>query len=259
MKQNNIMLFFLIALPVCLVLRFLQLCFTIESNTGFFINETKNFGPILLLMILLCTSSVAVFSWLTFVRPNNPPKTTMFMSISSFALSLSVFVELVFNNAVAAISWQSALLKLLSFAVIAYFIVFALSKFIEIQIPEIASSVTVLYTIIRMICDFTSISKLALISDNILLIFSYCAVLTFFLNYTKLACHTDNDKSFKVILSSGLASVVLCFTSSIPNLLVNLILKNGYHHSSLLTCVTFLFLGIFIFSYIFSYFSKDNI
>lgn len=259
MKQNKIMLFFFIALPVSLVMRFLQLCFTVESNTGFFINETKNFGPILLLMILLTALSVAVFSWLTFIRPNNPPKTTVFMSVSALALSLSIFAELVFSNTVVAIAWQAALLKLLSLAVIAYFVLLALNRFIKIELPEIASSVTVLYVIIRMICDFTSISKLALISDNILLIFTYCALLTFFLNFTKLTCHADNDKSFKAILSSGLASVVLCFTSSIPNLLVNLILKKGYHHSSLLTCVTLLLLGVFILSYILSYFSKDNI
>ncbi len=259
MKQNKIMLFFFIALPVSLVLRFLQLCFTIESNTGFYINETKNFGPILLLMILMSAFSVALFSWLTFIRPNNPPKTTKFMSVSAIGLSCAIFAELIFNNSPVAIPWQSALLKLLSLAVTAYFILFALTPFIKIKIPEIASSVTVLYIIIRMICDFTSISKLALISDNILLIFSYCAVLTFFLNFTKLYCDADNDKSFKVILSSGLASVVLCFTSSIPNLLINILSKNGYHHSSLFTCVTLLLFGVFILSYILSYFSKDNI
>ena len=259
MKQNKIMLFFFMVLPVSLVLRFLQLCFTIEANTGFYINETKNFGPILLILILLCALSVGFFAWLTFIRPNNPPKTTVFMSVSALVLSLSIFAESVLNNTVVVIGWQAVLLKLLSLAVIAYFVLFALSRFIKIKLPEIASSLTVLYIIIRMICDFTSISKLSLISDNIFLIFSYCALLTFFLTYTKLTCRADNDKTFKVILSSGLASVVLCFTSSIPNLLINLILKNGYYHSSLLTCVTFFLFGVFILSYVLSYFSNHNI
>ncbi len=259
MKQNKIMLFFFIALPVSLVLRFLQLCFTIETNTGFFINETKNFGPILLLLILITALGVAIFSWLTFIRPNNPPKTTVFMSVSSLALSLSIFAELVFKNTIVSIPWQLSLLKLLSIAVIAYFILYGLEPFIKFKLPKIASSITVLYIIIRIICDFTTISKLALISDNILLIFTYCAILTFFLNFTKLYCNADNDKSFKMILSSGLASVVLCFTSSIPNLLINILAKGAYNHSSIFTCITLLLLGIFILSYILSYFSKDNI
>ncbi len=259
MKQKKIMLFFFMALPISLILRLLQLCFTIETNTGFYINETKNFGPIILLVILLCTLSVAIFSWQTYIRPNNPPKTTKIMSISSFALSLSVFAELIFNNSPISIQWQSTLLKLLSLATVAYFILYGLTPYIKVKIPEIASSITVLYIIIRMICDFTTISKLALISDNILLIFSYCSVLTFFLNFTKLYCNTVNDKTFKVILSSGLVSVILCFTNSIPNLLINIFSKTDYHHSSLFSCVTFLLLGIFILSYILSYFSKNNI
>lgn len=259
MRLNKIMLLFFLALPVSMGLRFLQLYFTIDAKTGFYFNEAKNFGPMLLVIILLSALAVALFSYLTFVRPKNPPKINPYMSVSAVFLSVGILTEVVFQKNITAIAWQSAALKLLSLAMSAYLILLALSPIFKIEIPKILSSVTVLYMIIRIIFDFTSISKLALISDNIILIVTYCAVLLFFLNYTKLYNDAGTDKMFKNLLSSGLASVVLCFTNSVPNILINIISDESYLHTSMFTNIMVLFLGVFILSFLLSYFSKKNI
>lgn len=259
MRLNKIMLLFFLALPVSMGLRFLQLYFTIDAKTGFYFNEAKNFGPMLLVIILLSAFAVALFSYLTFVRPKNPPKINPYISVSAVFLSVGILTEVVFQRNITAIAWQSAALKLLSLAMAAYLILLALSPIFKFEIPKILSSVTVLYMIIRIIFDFTSISKLALISDNIILIVTYCAVLIFFLNYTKLYNDADTDKMFKNLLSSGLASVVLCFTNSVPNILINIISDESYLHTSMFTNITVLFLGVFILSFLLSYFSKKNI
>ncbi len=259
MKLNKIMILFSLVLPFSLVLRFLQLYFTIEETTGFYLNETKNFGPVLLIVILLSVLAVTFFAYLTFTRPEKPPKSNICISVSALLLGISLFAELIFKKNVTIVSWQSVLLNILSVLMIAYLVSLFLKPLFNLKIPKIFSAITVLYMIIRMICSFTAISKLALISDNILLIFSYCAVLLFFLNYTKLYNGAETDTIFKKILSSGLASAVLCFTYSIPNFLINIISNQVYYHSSIFTNITVLFLGIYILSFSLSYFSKKNI
>ncbi len=259
MKLNKIMLMFFVALPVSVGLRFLQLYFTIDGDTGFYINETKNYGPILLLLILFCALSVAAFSSLVFVKPEHPPKINISLSVSSLLLSCAILGELIFSRNMGVALWQAVLLKVFSIAIALYLILFAISPLIKFKLPNITASATVLFMVIKMICDFISISKLALISDNIFLIFSYCTVLLFFLNFTKLYCRAESDKSFKYLLSSGLTAVVLCFTNSVPGIIINIITKGGYIHSSVSTGITVFFFGVFILSFLLSHFSKKNL
>ena len=46
MKLNKIMAFFCIGLPICVCLRIFQIIFTIEFETGFYINEFETIGKV---------------------------------------------------------------------------------------------------------------------------------------------------------------------------------------------------------------------
>ena len=259
MKFNQIMLFFGLTLPVSVVLRFLQISFTVETNTGFYISGFQNHGTLLLFSILLCSILMMIFARMTFKQKTNPPKYNIPLCISSLLLSVAlgneVFVQL---TSPAILFWQALLIKLFGVISAVYFLVLAFSFALKFKIPDILSTIPTVYLIIRMICDFTSISKLALISDNVIIIAVYCFMLLFFLNYAKLYNKMDDEKNSKKLLSYGLSSVIMCFTNSIPNFVTHFTTPTGYSHTPMSTNISVLFFGIFIFTFVISHFKQKN-
>ncbi len=258
MKLNKIwFLFGLIALAN-MVLRFLQLYFTIDSRTGFFIENSKTYGEIILVVILIFTAILGVFSFLGFNKPENPPRKSLSLSISALILSVFVFAEMVFIQAAPfVVAWQSTVLKLSATVLTIYLVVFAASYLVNIKLPEIATIIPSVYFIFRTLKDFTAISKLAMISDNVVLITTYCIVLLFFINFAKLYNSTDNEFCFKKLLSYGLPAVVLCFTYSLPNILIYIM--HGFSRISMFSNMLIFTSGIFILCFLLNYFSKKNL
>ncbi len=259
MRLSKIMFMFFLALPISIGLRLLQIYFTIDSKTGFYLPNTGNQGQIILILILLCALFVALFARLVYKKPDKTPKINIYLFVSAIFLGGSILIETLFQNMFSSVViWQSLLLRLAGFAAAAYFIVFSLKKMYNFKLPEITAAIPAFYLIIRMIFDFTSISKLALISDNIILIITYCVILLFFLNFAKLHNGMDTEKCFKNILTCGLVSSLLCFTNSIPNIIINIISAGGYLHTSIFTNISVLLFGVFILTFTLSYFSKSN-
>ena len=60
MKYKKIVLFFCVALPLSVLLRTLQLFFTVETETGFFKSEYKTVGFYLLVIIIAACASLAI-------------------------------------------------------------------------------------------------------------------------------------------------------------------------------------------------------
>lgn len=257
MKSNKIMILYFVALPVSLGLRILQLWFTIEPETGFYIPENRGMGTALTTLILLCSLFVALFSRLTYKQPDRLPAGNLGLSIVSVLFAVSIILETFFADlSLPILGWQNILLKVASAGAAIYLSAFATSPIFGFEIKPIFATLPVIYSIIRLICDFTLVSKLAIISDNILLIAVYSVSMFFFLNFAKLYNGIEDDKNYKKILSYGLTLSVLCFTSSIPNLLFSTIFI-GFNHISLITNITVLTLGIFASAFVFSNNQKD--
>ena len=257
MKSNKIMILYFAALPISLGLRFLQLWFTIEPETGFYIPESQGMGTLLTILILLCSLSVALFSRLTYKQPDRLPTGNLWLSIASLLLAAGITFETYFSDlSLPILGWQSILLKVASVGAAIYFLFFAISPLFKFEIKPIFSTLPVIYSIIRLICDFTLVSKLAIISDNIILIAVYSISMLFFLNFAKLYNGIEDDKNYKKILSYGLTLSVLSFTCSVPNLIFASIFY-GFDHISIYTNISVLILGIFDTAFVFSFKVKD--
>lgn len=257
MKYNKIMFLYFAALPISLVLRILQLLVTVEPQTGFYIPESKGMGTAFMILILLCSLFVALFARLTYKQPECLPRINIWLSIPSVLFAVGIIFETFFADfSLPILGWQNILLKVISIGTSIYLLAFAVSPLLRFKIKPILSTFPVIYSIIRLICDFTLVSKLAIISDNILLIAVYSVSMFFFLNFAKLYNGIDDDKNYKKILSYGLTLSVLCFTSSVPNLLFSAIFR-GYDHISIFSNITVLFIGMFATAFVFSYKEKD--
>ena len=254
MKLNKIMFFFILALPISIVLRGLQLLFTVDYVTGFYYVSKETVGIILLILILLSAFFMGFFARQVFTRPENPPKANIFTSLFSLLVCGAIFNEnFIQAFPVSALPWQIAILKITAVLISVYLLCVPLSLIFKFQIPSLLSVCPIIYLLMKIICDFTVVSKLAFISDNILMVAAYCLILLFFLNFGKL-CNGIDDAGFKKILSYGLPAVILSLTCSIPNLAVNLILKEEYLHTSISASLSLLLFGILILSLLISYF-----
>lgn len=260
MKYKKIVLFFLITLPLSILLRTLQLFFTVETDTGFFKAEYKMVGFYLLAVIIAICACLAIVCFTGHRNPEHPPKTGPVISLSSFLAAFCIGAEL-FDESFSGVvmPWQTALLTLFGVLAAVYFILYGMSGFIKFKLSPLLSVIPSVYFIMKIICSFTAISSLALISDNILVLSAYCVILLFFLNLGKLYNGIDSERNFRKLMGSGLVSIVLCFTQSIPHIIINLATAGGYQHTSNAANFSLLGFGIFIAAFTFSHFSLKNV
>lgn len=259
MKFKKIILFFLVALPLSVALRIIQLTYIIETSTGFFRQEFEAYGGYMLAVIFAFSLAVAIFAFTSHRSPEHPPKPNIALSLTSAALGFSILYELAAESFPAVVQgWQITLLHITGIATAAYLVAFAVKKFVDFPLPPVCSVIPTVYLILRVICDFTSISSLALISDNLILMAAYCVSLLFMLNLAKLYNGVDREYNFRKLMASGLAAIILCFTQSVPHIVINVVTGFSYLHTSMAANVTVLFWGLFISAFVFSHFSYKN-
>ena len=260
MKYKKIVLFFGIALPASILMRILELYFTVDTKTGFFKPEYKNMGYYLLILIIAFCAVTAILCFTSHRNPEHPPRKNPVLAAASFLMAAGLGLELFAESfAGTVMKWQTSLLMAAGLASIAYFIAFGVGMFTDIKIPPVCTAVPAVYFIARIICSFTAISSLALITDNVLMLAAYCVALLFFLCFGKLYNKIDVDYNFRKLMASGLSSVILCFTQSIPHIIINITTGNGYLHTSNSSNISLLITGIFIGVFTFSHFSFNNV
>ena len=259
MRYNKIMIFFVSSVIFSVIMRLLQIIYTVEFSTGFFKKGYESVGYLILGIIFIIALINAFFGNNTHKRPNETPRNKKILGIASIFPAVGIAADVFFNKSFPLTAVvQANLLKIIGFATILFFLSFGIGMFTELEIPKIFSVLPCVYIIIRIICDFTAISSLALISDNIFLIGGYCFILLFMLNFAKLYNNIDEDKNFRRLLATGISSTVICAAQSVPYIIVNLLNSNMYNHISPSSNLSILCFGIFIFVFLLNHFSKEN-
>jgi len=260
MKYEQIILFWVIALPVSLALRFIQLFHIVEANTGFYKPDFELWGGVITAIIIAIVLIVFLFAFFVQKVPEKPSKVGLSLGVSSGVLAFATAIELFLGGETfGLIKWQRVSLYLVGILFVLWLIVFAIKDFINIKLPEITAIIPCIYFVLKIICNFAGISSLALISDNILLIMTYCAVLLFMLELAKAYNGINSKRGYNKLLAFGLSSVVLCFVQSIPNIAFHLSVEGGYLHTAMVTNFAMLFTGVFIASFVLTNYSYKNI
>ena len=147
---------------------------------------------------------------------------------------------------------------LMGLAAAAFFVAYGISLISDFTLPPISAVIPVFYFIIKVICVFTSVSSLALITDNILMLAAYCTLLFFFLCFGKLYNGIDREYNFRKLQASGFASVLLCLTQSVPHIIFNLSNGGAYRHTSNISNISLLVYGLFTAAFTLAHFSLKN-
>ena len=137
MKYEKILLFSSIALPAVVLMRFLQLFFTVDVKTGFFKSEYEDAGRCLLVLIALGCAAVAVLCLTSHRNPENPPKKSLVTAVFSFITAAVTAIE-IFSESFAGtvMRWQSSLLMLMGLAAAAFFVAYGISLISDFTLDE---------------------------------------------------------------------------------------------------------------------------
>ena len=217
MKQKHALMLLGITLPICILLRTLQMCFVIDEKTGFVKQQYSAIGLAITIVICVATAAVGLFAATLEGTKHNKRELRPPVAIAS-ALAGGMFIY----ETVAVASrqtngaWYDILLTSLAFASAIVFVAYGLKNIYSYKMPPMILVVPVLYYIVRLISVFVSTSSLALVTENVFLIFTSGILLWFMFEF---ACF-ENDigdiaKRPKKLFASGVAVVVLCGTTSI--------------------------------------------
>ncbi len=259
MKFRHIMTFFLITLPFCVALRTLQLIFTVESNTGFMKQQYSGISVGIMVVIF---AAIAVLS-VTAATVNRPPydKHNMRPGLALFSIAVSVtfiyeLTQIVGNANVNL--WQNFLLIVFCFLSALFFMAYGITNIYYFKIPPILYLIPVFYSLVKLIVSFVSVSSITLISDNVFLLLTNSAILVFMLEFAKYVNNINNESNYKKLLGSGMAAVMLCFTSTIPQLIVAICGKAEMLRESVSSIFTTIFTGAFILSFLISFYGDTG-
>lgn len=259
MKINKIITFFSLSVILAAVLRFFQIKYTIEFATGFFIGNFAGFGYFMLIAIFLAALLCGIFAFTYYKNPERPPVKSVLLGVVSFIPAITVVLEnLVGNSQFAVNPFQNILLKFASVLTAIFFCLFGIGRIIDFKMPDWITLMPSIYFIIKMIVDFAKISSLAIISDYILSIATYCVILLFFIAFAKLYNCINDEKNFKKLFAYGLSAALLSLSQSVAYFVINLIFENQYNHIGITTNLNFIAFGLFIVAFVFVYFGCEN-
>lgn len=260
MKYKKIAFLFLIALAAGVMIRTLQVFYTIDGATGFFKQSYADMGFKMSVVVLGLTLIMTIIGATVHRCPARMPKVNPVLGVASIALGAGVAYELATVAVSARIPlWQIILLDITGIATVLFFIAYG-AKFIHnYALPRKLYIIPVSYWMIKLVFTFTTISSLALIIDNMLMILSYCAVLIFMLEFAKLANDKDLKTNHKKLMASGICAVLLCAFISLPRLFAIVLGRSDVLHENLSSVLTTLTVGVFIAAFIFSHFRDENL
>lgn len=217
MNFRHLMALFGVSLPLCVLLRVLQLKFTIEENTGFINPEFFLISVLIMVIIFIAVAVVVFVSFAAKTAKRKPSVIKPGLSIVSLCVSASAIYEFIEALKPTAVNmWYNNLFVVLSLAAALFFIALSVKNIYDYPLPKLFYILPVLYMVVKLISMFISISSLALISDNVFMILSYCCILLFWLYYSKVENEVECEKSRKLMLVSGMTATMLCAVNSLP-------------------------------------------
>ncbi len=251
MKQRHTVMLLGVSLPICVILRTIQLFFTIDNLTGFVKQPYSTISTLITVVVCAAITAVAILS----VVANQKQKTD---EAANSVWVVSIFTGLMFvhQTVVEAIELGKGSLVgvVLVFATLATAVVFigcGIKGIFKIKFPPMLLVIPVVYYIIKLISLFINTSALALTIENVFLIFNYCALLLFMYEIAGLENEVgDAKKRSKKLYAYGVAATMLCSVSYLPQMLLSVLGKVELSYNEISTLLLNIFVGVFAITYI---------
>lgn len=260
MRYRHTIILFFVTMPICVLLRTLQLIFTIDEATGFIKQQYSEISVIIMFIICAAVAAVGLLGFTVGgIKADKDKLKPVLAVVSALAGGMFIYDSVTGLALLGTGTWHDILLVFLGILSAFVFIAYGLKNVYRYNLPSMMLIIPVFYYVIKLINIFVSTSALALVTENIFLLFTNGVLLLFMLEFAKFENQVDgNKKSPKKLLGVGVAAVMLCAVSTVPKIIafsVNDIEISSRDISNILLMVS---VGIFVLSFIMCNFSDKE-
>lgn len=221
MKYRHTLIFTGVCLPVCILLRILQLVFTIDDTTGFIKQPYSAVSLAITVVIFASIATLGVMAYFSDKTEKKAKDKNYFISVTSFILSgVFIYDTVALIGTMSVMVWYDALSVLLGIVCAVVFAAYGVRNIYQYKFLNILLIVPVFYYVIRLISIFVSTSALALVTENVYLIFTNASLLFFLFEFSKMKNNIDEKVKYKKLFASAIVSVALCLTQSVPKMVL---------------------------------------
>lgn len=260
MRYRHAMMLFSAALPLCVLLRTIQLIFTIDDGTGFIKQQYSGISTIMMVVIYVAVATTGAVSFAADgIKAKNEKLKPVMAVISALTGGMFLFDTVTAFSSYESGSWHGMLLMMLGFASAVVFVAYGIKNIYHYNMPSMTLIIPVFYHIIRLINIFVGTSSLALTAENILLLVTNGALMLFMFEFAKFENNIDNsDKKTKKFLGIGMAAAMLCGVSGVPKLVILFFGEKDFAERDLSSALLMVALGAYVITFIICNFSDKE-
>lgn len=254
MRYARIILFFVLAAVMSCYARTVQLLYLTDDKTGFFLADSRTIALLVSLFIFIVTAVAAGFSTQTRRSVRGAAKGNIYLTISSFLLSLALVYDVYFVEYQIPNRFAPLCTSLFGYISATVLIIFALSPYIRLfkQISKLIYIVLPVFFLFKLIAMFSQYATLSVVADNVIMLLALCATLMFFLFMLKLECKFLEGRNAAVFFPIAVVTSILSLVSSVPPC-ITLLVKDAEHlkpnqQSLVLMGAVFIFSTVYMFS-----------
>lgn len=258
MKHRHIINLLWISVPICVILRYIQHVFTIDSTTGFIKQQYRDISTLISFVIFAAVAAMCVLAYFAEGISKKQNELRPILSLTC-ALTGGMFVYETVSGLSSLGSWYSILLVLLSLLSAFVFVSFGLKNIYPYNFPNLLLVIPAIYYIVKLISLFISTSALSLITENVFLLFTNSALLWFLFEFANFENEFGSPKkSHKKIFACGITAVMLCVVTALPKFILLFSQKSNILRGDISASLLMLSQAIFILSYIAGIFYKKE-
>ena len=257
MRYRYTMNLFYISLPICLLLRTIQLIFTIDETTGFIKQQYSSISTVIMIVICAAVAAVGLLGLIGDGIKAGERKLSPAIALTSvLAGGMFIYDTVTSLTNLNSSSWYDLVLIILGVLSAIVFILYGLKNVYDYNMPSMMLVIPVFYYILKLITIFVSTSDLALVTENIFLLFTNGALLLFMFEFAKFENNIgDSKKENKKLFATGIISVMLCAISTVPKIIGFLVNKTQPTSQDISSALLAIVVGVFVLLFIICNFS----
>ena len=258
LKYKSIIIIYTVALAILCVLRTVQLFYMTDKsivNSGLVSPKLAGFSLAIDIFTLILIILVYFCARLTCRKPDSfPCGNPMFVTSPVFAMA-ALIINCIFDIKKGILGYAAVcdIAGLIIFAFCTY------SVLVKRRVSKLFSCLGCIYFLARLMLSFIYYNGLKNVTESNLEIFALCLILIYSIAFGQCACQVEKRTSYRLLLRLGLSASIMCFISSVPRLLAEILNNKHLIHDTSCSYYFIFLLGFYILFSVLPIYSLNNL